>query len=240
MPCSACSRSARYSREQTSAQRRTSSRLAQGRRSVRAAVEHVELVSELVVDHVVAALGVAPRALHRVPDQDHGTPELGLADDGKRHSDGLEWDLEGSRTSLRNDHRGWVDEDRLYVAVELMGDPQDQQTGLGRDRDSHFVGQRESATALPAFLGYEHPDELAQMLLLPGVEPAIVSDVAENVGFPARGKGSCQQLPATAVSKPVQHAGAENSRLSVLRTRRGPPLGRAPRNQAAWRQAYRW
>jgi hypothetical protein len=27
--------------------------------------------------------------------------------------------------------------------------------------------------------------------------------------------------------------------LSVLRTRRGPPLGRAPRNQAAWRQVYR-
>ena len=77
-------------------------------------------MGKLVVNDIVATLGVAPGALHRVPHQDDRSAQLCLTEDGERSVDGLSWNLEASQTSLGRDDRGGIDEDRLQVALEVV------------------------------------------------------------------------------------------------------------------------
>ena len=84
---------------------------------------------------------------------------------------------------------GGVDEDRLHVAIVVMGESQLQQTRLGRDGDADLVGEVEAAAPLPLFLLQEDLHHRAQFGALGVIEHAVVGHVRAHEGLPLGGNG---------------------------------------------------
>jgi len=108
------------------------------RGAVSGSVKHVELVCELMVNHVMPLLRMARPTQDSVPHQDHWTTGEGLAQnrDGGRY-----WTiyaLEYTGAVLWRHYGGRVDEDRLHVAIVVMGQAQLQQTSLCRNGDANL------------------------------------------------------------------------------------------------------
>ena len=136
--------------------------LGQGRRTVDATVEHVELVGELMIDNVVASLGMDGTTQHGVPDQHNRTTQDRLAVD--RDPRPLYSDPGGERRALsRRDDRSGIDQDRLDVAVKRVIQAKHQKARKPSNRDPDLVGQRQPAAAFPLFLCDEYLDERAQL-----------------------------------------------------------------------------
>jgi hypothetical protein len=192
----------------------------QRRGAVGAAVQHVEFVGELVVDHVVAALRVSPSPPNRIPDEDDGTSELGFAENGKGGLDGSGGDLEGRWTLRGYDDRRRIDEDRVYIAVVIVRKFQDQKAGLSRDRDSDFVCEFQTSTAFPMFLVDEDANEITQMSSLLCEKPTVVRHIAPDHGFPVVWEGQGEELSTSTLTKPMQHAGGQHSGRCMLKTSR--------------------
>ena len=188
----------------------------QRRCAVGPTVQHVEFVGELVVDDVVAALGVSPSSPNRIPDEDDGTSELGFAENGKGGLDGSGGDLEGPWTPRGYDDRRRIDEDRVHIAVVIVRKFQDQKAGLGRDRDSDFVRKFQTATAFPMFLVDEHANEITEVSSLLCEKPTVVCHIASDHGFPLVWEGQGEELSPSTLTKPMQHAGAQHSGRRML------------------------
>ena len=175
------------------------------RGAVGSSVEHVELVGELVVNHVMTLLGVARPVENGVPNEDHwplgeGLPQYG---DGGRYR--ALYVLEYTEVMFGRHYGGWVDEDRLNVAIVVMGESKLQQTRLGRDSDADLVGEFEATTPLPLLLLKEDVYHSLQLGALGVVENAVVGHVSTHEGLPLGGERTHSRLRAAMVAEPVKH-----------------------------------
>ena len=175
------------------------------RGAVGSSVEHVELVGELVVNHVMTLLGVARAVEDGVPHEDHRTLGEGLTQDGDGGRYRAVHALEDTGVMLGRHYGGGVDEDRLHVAIVVMGESQLQQTRLGRDGDADLVGEVEAATPFPVLLLQEDLHHRVQLGALGVVEHAVVGHVRTHEGLPLRGKRALSRLGAAMVAEPVEH-----------------------------------
>ena len=177
----------------------------EGRGAVGSSVEHVELVGKLVVDHVMTLLGVARPMEDGIPHEDHRTLGEGLAQDGDGGLHRAVHALEDTGVALGRHDGGGVDEDRLHVAIVVMGESQLQQTRLGRDGDADLVGEVEAATPLPVLLLQEDLHHRVQLGALGVVEHAVVGHVRAHEGLPLGGERALSRLGAAMVAEPVEH-----------------------------------
>ena len=168
-PRSARARRSRNARSHTSCQRRAfpARRAAVCRRR---AVEHVQLVGELVIDEVVA-VALARRRAARDPRR----ARQGRADGAPRRatrsvrSPPVRADARTRRLArLRPQDRARVHEDRLDVLVQAMRQLQHEHAGLRGYRDLHLLVELEAAAALPMLFRHEHLHQVAQALLRGG------------------------------------------------------------------------
>jgi hypothetical protein len=159
----------------------------QGRGPVDEQVEHVELVGQLVQDHVAAPLRVAGVPPGGVPGDQHRTAVVGLAQqvdvalgEGAVHLAGL--DLVPTHGPGMHDHGGDV-----LVGVDAFGAAEHQQGGQRADHRADLVGELEAMGRLPPAGGHELVEELGQAKLLVGVELAPVGHAGARRWPPSRG-----------------------------------------------------
>ena len=159
------------------------------RGAVGSSIEHVELVGELVVNHVMTLLGVARPMEDRVPNKDHRALGESLAQDGDvvslyqaAHA------LEYTGVAFGRHYGGGVDEDRLHVAIVVVGESQLQQARLGCDSYTDLVGKLEAATPFPVLLLQENLHRRVQLGALSVVKHAVVGHVRAHEGLPLGGE----------------------------------------------------
>lgn len=175
------------------------------RGAIGSSVEHVKLVSELMVNHVMPLLGVARPVKDGIPHEDHWTLNEGLAQDGDGGRYRAVHALEYTGLMLGRHYGGGIDEDRLHVAIVVMGEPQLQQTRLGRDGDADLVGEVEATTPLPVLLLQEYLHHRVQLGALSVVEQAVVGHVRAYEGLPLGWERALSRLSAAMVAEPVEH-----------------------------------
>jgi len=175
------------------------------RGAVGSTVEHVELMGEFMVDHIMTLIWVARPVEDGVPDEDNRPLGEGLAKDGNGGIDRTAYVLEHPRMVFRRHDSGGVDEDRLHVSIVVMGESQLKQTGLRRNRDAYLVGEVEAATTLPVLLLQEDLHCRMEFSPLSVVEQAVVGQVRTHEGLPFGGKRALSHLGAATVAKPVEH-----------------------------------
>ena len=87
------------------------------------------------------------------------------------------------------------------------------------DRDADLVREHEPTGALPMLLGDEHLDQIAQALLVLGVEQTVRGDVVLERRLPRLRERLLEQVTTTSIGQPVKHR-----RTVILKTR--PRAGR--------------
>jgi hypothetical protein len=177
----------------------------QRRGAVGSSVEHVELVSELVVYNVMSLLWVARPMKHSVPHEDHRTLAEGLAQDGDGDRQRAVHLLEYTGPMPGRHYRGGVNEDRLHVAIVIMGESKLQQTCLGGYSDPDLVGQLEAAAPLPLLLIQEYLYHRLQLRSLGVVEKTVVGHVLAHEGLPLWRERVLSHLGAAMVADPMEH-----------------------------------
>ena len=190
------------------------------RGAVGSSVEHVELVGELVVYHVMSLLGVARTVEDGVPHEYHRTLSEGLTQEWDRSRDRAVHTLEYTGVVLRRHYRRWVYEDRFNVAIVVMGESQLKQTRLCRNGDADLVGEVEAATPLPMLLLQEDLHHRTQLGALDGIEHAVVGHVHAHEVLPFGREQTLSRFGAAMVAKPVEHGRRPPSGLLSLLFRR--------------------
>ncbi len=177
------------------------------------AVEHVEPVRELVEHHVVAAAGVAGLVLHGVPDDGHGSVQLGLTED--RHG-AVGHDAGDLGVLAGQHHRRRVHEHGVDPTERVIGQAQDEHAGLGRDHHLDLVGDLEAVRGLPVHVR----DELECQRLEPGsllvVEPPPDGHAGVEQLAPLWPEAGLEQLASLTVT-----AGLEPHRRDAIGGRPG-------------------
>ena len=95
-----------------------------------------------------------------------------------------------------------IDKDRRYPVEGIDVQAQHQQAGERGNGHLHLVGDVKSATTLPAFLGDEDAQVIAQLGLLCLAEAGIMSHILAEIGEPFRRKRLRQDLPSPVVFEP--------------------------------------
>ena len=151
--------------------------VAERRRTVGDAVQHVELMGELVVHHVLAAGRETSSPPCCCPRQHDRTPIVGLAGEGLRArapqptADGVV--AVEAHCRRMHDHGA-----HLRVVVDL--EAEEQHRRLGRDQHADVVGQVESVGGFPPCPMNERSDQCLQTMLLARVEHPPMLEVGSS------------------------------------------------------------
>ena len=175
----------------------------QKRGAIGGAVQHVEFVRELVVDDVVALLGVTRVSLDRVPHEDHRPPELCLTQDRNARGCLKPGDFEAAALPFGGNDGAGVNENRGDVGVELMGQTQGKKAGLTRDGHPDLIVEDQPAAALPALFGDEDLDEIPKPGFLRVVELRVMGDIRFQYVEPRRWKRSVEAFAPFAFLEPA-------------------------------------
>ena len=119
------------------------------RRPVDVPVQIVQVMSELVDNHVMAFRRVSPLSNDLLPCQD-GRPSVDRL--SRKHPPGFVFPrpLAGN-----GEHRG-IDQDGQHAREELVVRPQEEKARLGSNGNLHLLGDLEPTTSLPVFFGDEN------------------------------------------------------------------------------------
>ena len=130
--------------------------VAERRCAVGDSVEHVELVRELVVHHVLAGSGEAGTASCGVPREDHRALVVGLT--GEQLRPGRSQPAPGGMVAVQA-HRGGVHDHGGELRVLVDVEPQQQHRRLGGDQHLDRVVEHEPVGRLPPRPADEPGDE---------------------------------------------------------------------------------
>jgi hypothetical protein len=119
-----------------------------------------------------------------VPDDNDRALLESLPENGMLELERPRWGFKEAGLSLRRHDGGWIDDDGFHILIEIVGQPQQKQAGLGGDGDPDLVGQLQPARALPVLFGDKDLDQSAQVIALGLFQHAEMGDILADDGFP--------------------------------------------------------
>jgi len=174
----------------------------QQRRPVQGAVLFVQLVGELVKDHVMPVADIGGAGSDVVPGQDDGAVPPRLAQPGCRAiaHDAVSRLLPALRhVGSRVDEHGPDPGEAVRIAM------QQQQAGLGGNGEPDLVGDLQSAAALEVHPHQECPDEALELLEVLPQQAAAEGHVAPDGLRPIDRKGHPPGAPEPEPSQQAAH-----------------------------------
>mmetsp|Transcript_10615 Transcript_10615/g.43442 ORF Transcript_10615/g.43442 Transcript_10615/m.43442 type:complete len:746 (-) Transcript_10615:2537-4774(-) len=178
----------------------------QGRRAVGRPSCLIELVRELVDDHVVPVPWRGRAALHLVPGQQH----LALAPAfAGQHAALVGQHTAGFGHRTLDDEGAGVEQHLAQLGVEAAGRAEQGQAGQRRDRDPHLVGHAQTAAANDRLLGQEDLHQALQAQLVARRQPSHQGHMAAQQPPPGRREGQAgdARAPAAHPQGPQRHRG---------------------------------
>jgi hypothetical protein len=181
------------------------------RRAFAAAIFLVELMGELVEDHIVTIQRIGSALDHFVPGQDDraGMPGFAGALGGNVVND-------FTVLLLVLDQIGFgIDEYGLKFRIVAGFAAQQQQAGLRSDGDADFVCDFETGAAFEVLLGQENLHVAEQLVLILLVQPGKEREILFENGEPTRRRSRAPKPRAPAFSEEGEHSAVK--KLSLKR-----------------------
>ena len=153
-----------------------------------------------MVNDIVAGCGMPAAPQGGVPDDNNRALLESLPENGMLELERCRWGFKEAGLSLRRHDGGWIDDDGFHILIEIVGQPQQEQAGLGGDGDSDLVGQRPFARALPVLFGDKDLVQSAQVIARGLFQHAEMGDIFVDDGVPFGREGLLGELPAAIIA----------------------------------------